>query len=101
MLGLTDAAVASTIALIVWNVAMAFSAAEGVKHLDDALSILTGLAADQRPFVRGAVRAALRTLRKRKPVEVDAALMARGWGQLASFAGVMADRRSVGGTLRT
>jgi 3-methyladenine DNA glycosylase AlkD len=84
-----------------WNVAMAFSAAEGAKHLDDALAILAGIAADERPFVRGAVRSALRALRKRKPAAVDAALIARGQGELASLAGVMADRRSVGGTLRT
>jgi HEAT repeat protein len=46
-----------------WNVAMAFSAASGARLAARAPDILEFLAADERPFVRGAVRAAQRRVR--------------------------------------
>jgi len=53
-----------------WNVAMVFSAAEGVKHIDAALPILAGLATDKRRFVWRAVSSAMRNLGRRRPEEV-------------------------------
>ena len=46
-----------------WNVAMALSAASGARLGQKAPDILEFLAADERPFVRGAVRAAQRRIR--------------------------------------
>jgi 3-methyladenine DNA glycosylase AlkD len=46
-----------------WNVAMAFSAASGARVGQKAPEILEFLATDDRPFVRGAVRAAQRRIR--------------------------------------
>jgi hypothetical protein len=46
-----------------WNVAMALSAASGARLGQKAPDILVFLAADERPFVRGAVRAAQRRIR--------------------------------------
>jgi hypothetical protein len=46
-----------------WNVAMALSAASGARVGQKAPDILEFLAADERPFVRGAVRAAQRRIR--------------------------------------
>ncbi|OLC20258.1 MAG: hypothetical protein AUH33_04035 [Chloroflexi bacterium 13_1_40CM_68_21] len=46
-----------------WNVAMAFSAASGARLAARAPDILEFLASDERPFVRGAVRAAQRRVR--------------------------------------
>lgn len=48
-----------------WNVAMAFSTAEGAKHLDAALRILTPMAADERRFVWRAVASAMHNLGRR------------------------------------
>jgi hypothetical protein len=45
-----------------WNVAMACSAAEARRHTGSARALLDTLAADPRPFVQGAVRAARRRL---------------------------------------
>jgi len=53
-----------------WNVAMAFSAAEGAKHLQTAMPILTQLAADERRFVWRAVASAMRNLGRRRSTEV-------------------------------
>ncbi len=46
-----------------WNVAMALSAASGARLAQRAPDILEFLASDERPFVRGAVRAAQRRIR--------------------------------------
>jgi len=46
-----------------WNVAMALSAASGARIGQKAPDILEFLASDERPFVRGAVRAAQRRIR--------------------------------------
>lgn len=46
-----------------WNVAMAFSAASGARLAQRAPDILEFLAADERPVVRNAVRAAQRRIR--------------------------------------
>jgi HEAT repeat protein len=46
-----------------WNVAMALSAASGARLGQKAPDILEFLATDERPFVRGAVRAAQRRIR--------------------------------------
>jgi 3-methyladenine DNA glycosylase AlkD len=46
-----------------WNVAMALSAASGARLGQRAPDILEFLATDERPFVRGAVRAAQRRIR--------------------------------------
>jgi HEAT repeat protein len=46
-----------------WNVAMTFSAASGARIAQRAPDILEFLAGDDRPFVRGAVRAAQRRVR--------------------------------------
>jgi hypothetical protein len=46
-----------------WNVAMTFSAASGARLALRAPDVLEFLAADERPFVRGAVRAAQRRVR--------------------------------------
>jgi HEAT repeat protein len=46
-----------------WNVAMTFSAASGARIAQRAPDILEFLATDERPFVRGAVRAAQRRVR--------------------------------------
>ena len=46
-----------------WNVAMTFSAASGARLALRAPDILEFLATDERPFVRGAVRAAQRRVR--------------------------------------
>ena len=46
-----------------WNVAMALSAASGARLAQKAPDILEFLATDERPFVRGAVRAAQRRIR--------------------------------------
>jgi len=46
-----------------WNVAMAFSAASGARVGQKAPGILEFLASDERPLVRGAVRAAQRRIR--------------------------------------
>jgi hypothetical protein len=46
-----------------WNVAMTFSAASGARIAQRAPDVLEFLAADERPFVRGAVRAAQRRVR--------------------------------------
>jgi HEAT repeat protein len=46
-----------------WNVAMALSAASGARLGQKAPDILEFLAADERPFVRGAVRVAQRRIR--------------------------------------
>ena len=46
-----------------WNVAMALSAASGARLGQKAPDILEFLAEDERPFVRGAVRAAQRRIR--------------------------------------
>ena len=46
-----------------WNVAMALSAASGARLGQKAPDILEFLATDDRPFVRGAVRAAQRRIR--------------------------------------
>src|SRR5712691_2025358 len=53
-----------------WNVAMAFSAAEGAKHVDVALPILSALATDERRFVWRAVASAMRNLGRRRPEQV-------------------------------
>jgi|GEM_PF-474877 len=53
-----------------WNVAMAFSAAEGAKHLDAALPILERLAEDNRRFVWRAVASAMRNLGRQVPERV-------------------------------
>jgi 3-methyladenine DNA glycosylase AlkD len=50
-----------------WNVAMAFSTAEGARHVDAALPILERLAEDDRRFVWRAVANAMRNLGKRAP----------------------------------
>jgi len=55
---------------VLWNVAMVFSAAEGAKHCDEALSILRRLAADRRRYVWRAVASALKNLGRRKPEKV-------------------------------
>jgi len=55
---------------VLWNVAMVFSAAEGVKHCDEALPILTRLAADKRRYVWRAIASALKNLGRRKPEKV-------------------------------
>lgn len=60
-----------------WNVVMAFSAAEGAKHVQPASSILTRLAADERRYVWRAVASAMRNLGRRRPAEVVPVL--RGW----------------------
>ena len=52
-----------------WNVAMAFSAAEGATHVDSAIHILTDLAADERRFVWRGVASAMRNLARRRPAE--------------------------------
>jgi len=62
---------------VLWNVAMVFSAAEGVKHCDEALPILTQLAADKRRCVWRAVASALKNLGRRKPEKVKPEL--RRW----------------------
>jgi 3-methyladenine DNA glycosylase AlkC len=59
-----------------WNVAMAFSAAEGAKHLDAALPILEQLAEDNRSFVWRAVARAMRNLGRRSPERVIPILQA-------------------------
>ena len=46
-----------------WNVAMAFSAASGARLAQRAPDVLEFLAADERPFVRGAVKSAQRRVR--------------------------------------
>jgi HEAT repeat protein len=46
-----------------WNVAMTFSAASGARLAQRAPDVLEHLAADERPFVRGAVRTAQRRIR--------------------------------------
>ena len=46
-----------------WNVAMALSAASGARIGQKAPDVLEFLASDERPFVRGAVRAAQRRIR--------------------------------------
>jgi HEAT repeat protein len=46
-----------------WNVAMTFSAASGARLAQRAPDILEFLATDERPFVRGAVKAAQRRVR--------------------------------------
>ncbi len=51
-------------------VAMAFSAAEGAKHVDVALPILSALATDERSFVWRAVASAMRNLGRRRPEQV-------------------------------
>jgi len=48
-----------------WNVAMVFTSAEGARHLETALPILSELAVDERRFVWRAVSSALRCLGKR------------------------------------
>jgi 3-methyladenine DNA glycosylase AlkC len=53
-----------------WNVAMAFSSAEGAQHIEAALPILTLLAADERLFVWRAVASAMRNLGRRQPQAV-------------------------------
>jgi 3-methyladenine DNA glycosylase AlkC len=53
-----------------WNVAMVFSAAEGAKHPEAALSILERLATDERRYVWRAVATALRNLVRRMPERV-------------------------------
>lgn len=60
-----------------WNVAMAFSTAEGAKHLEPALRILTPMAADQRRFVWRAVASAMRNLGRRHREVVRPVL--KGW----------------------
>ncbi len=55
---------------VLWNVAMVFSAAEGAKHCDEALTILRRLAADERRYVWRAVAAASRNLGRRNPEKV-------------------------------
>lgn len=60
-----------------WNVAMAFSAAEAVQHVEAALPILTELAADERRFVWRAVASAMRNLGRRQPTQVVPIL--QGW----------------------
>jgi 3-methyladenine DNA glycosylase AlkC len=62
-----------------WNVAMAFSTAEGARHLDAALPILERLAADERRFVWRAVASAMRNLGRRAPERVRPVL--RAWRQ--------------------
>jgi 3-methyladenine DNA glycosylase AlkC len=49
-----------------WNVAMAFSTAEGARHVEAALPLLTLLAADERRFVWRAVASAMRNLGRRQ-----------------------------------
>jgi HEAT repeat protein len=53
-----------------WNVAMALSAAEAAKHVEEALKLLASLAEDPRPFVWRAAATALRSLGRRRPQEV-------------------------------
>jgi 3-methyladenine DNA glycosylase AlkD len=53
-----------------WHVAMAFSAAEGAKHLDAALPILERLAEDDRRFVWRAVAGVMRNLGRRTPERI-------------------------------
>jgi 3-methyladenine DNA glycosylase AlkC len=60
-----------------WNVAMAFSAAEAVKHLDAALPILGRLAEDERRFVWRAVASSMRNVGRRAPQRVVPVL--QGW----------------------
>jgi 3-methyladenine DNA glycosylase AlkC len=60
-----------------WNVAMAFSTAEGAKHLDSALHLLTPIAADERRFVWRAVASAMRNLGRRHREAVRPVL--EGW----------------------
>jgi HEAT repeat protein len=60
-----------------WNVAMAFSAAEGGRHVDAALPILELLAEDDRRFVWRAVASAMRSLGRRAPERVVPVL--KGW----------------------
>ena len=55
---------------VLWNVAMVFSAAEGVKHLDQAIPILACLARDERRYVWRAVASAMRNLGHRSPEQV-------------------------------
>lgn len=50
-----------------WNVAMAFSAAEGAHHVREAVPILRSLAADDRRLVWRAVAASMRNLARRQP----------------------------------
>jgi 3-methyladenine DNA glycosylase AlkC len=53
-----------------WNVVMAFSTAEGARHVDAALPILERMAGDGRRFVWRAVASAMRNLGKRAPERV-------------------------------
>lgn len=59
-----------------WNVAMAFSSAEGAKHPDAAFEVLEFLAADDRRYVWRAAASAMRSLAKRHPQRVREALAA-------------------------
>ncbi|MFU8770870.1 MAG: DNA alkylation repair protein, partial [Anaerolineales bacterium] len=53
-----------------WNVAMVFSAAEGAKHMDEAIIILDRLARDERRYVWRAVASAMRSLGRRSPERI-------------------------------
>jgi hypothetical protein len=59
------------------KVAMAFSTAEGAKHLDAALHILTPIAVDERRLVSRAVASAMRNLERRPREAVQPVLT--GW----------------------
>ena len=59
-----------------WNVAMAFTAAQGALHVGPALAMLAPLAADERRPVWRAVASALRNLARRRPKEVRPTLFA-------------------------
>lgn len=49
-----------------WNIAMIFSAAEGVKFADESQHVFDILSSDERPYVKKAVNRAIKNINKRK-----------------------------------
>ncbi|MNJ46949.1 hypothetical protein D3C77_420920 [compost metagenome] len=60
---------------VLWNVAMIFTSSEGAKDKDFALNILKNLTRDDRKYVQGAVKAAVKNLTKRHKEDFSSMIM--------------------------